>query len=336
MRIGQYFLQSSLVVAPMAGVTDRPFRSLCRSYGAGLAVSEMIAANPLLAATTKTRRRMDHRGEVSPVSVQIAGADPAMLAAAAKLNVEAGADIIDINMGCPAKKVCNVAAGSALLRDEALVGRILDAVVRAVAVPVTLKIRTGWDPSRRNAVQVARIAERAGVAALTIHGRTRADLFRGAAEYATIAEVKASVALPIIANGDIDTPHKARFVLQHTGADALMVGRAAHGRPWIFRAMAHYLEHGTLAPAPSLAEVRRVMLAHIAELHDFYGEFSGVRVARKHVSWYTADLPGSAPFRHAFNALESAHAQLESIGDYLSRLEREQVHAADAREELAA
>ena len=320
----------------MAGVTDRPFRSLCRVHGAALAVSEMIASNPALAGTAKTRRRMDHRGEVAPVSVQIAGADPQMLAEAAKLNVDQGADIIDINMGCPAKKVCNVAAGSALLRDEALVGRILDAVVGAVPVPVTLKIRTGWDPSWRNAVRIARIAEQAGIQALAVHGRTRADLFRGDAEYATIAEVKTNVTIPVVANGDIDTPQKAKRVLQQTGADALMIGRAAQGRPWIFREMAHYLAHGRVAPPPSLADLRRLVRSHMAELHAFYGEFLGARIARKHVSWYTAGLPGCTPFRQAFNGLESAQAQLDALDTYFRQLERNCVLAADAREELAA
>ena len=320
----------------MAGVTDRPFRSLCRAHGASLAVSEMITSKPELAGTAKTRRRMDHRGEVPPVSVQIAGADPGMLSEAAKVNVDAGADIIDINMGCPAKKVCNVAAGSALMRDEVLVGRILDAVVSAVRAPVTLKIRTGWDPSRRNAVRIARIAEQAGIQALAVHGRTRADLFQGEAEYATIAEVKAAVSIPVIANGDIDSPQKAKLVLERTGADALMIGRAAQGQPWIFREIAHYLEHARSTPAPSFADLRCLMRSHIGELHAFYGEFLGVRVARKHVSWYMARLPGGTPFRQTFNGLESAQAQLDALDSYFWRLERDAVLAADAREELAA
>jgi tRNA-dihydrouridine synthase B len=335
-RIGKYSLQGTLIVAPMAGVTDRPFRSLCRRLGASLAVSEMIASNPALAATAKTRRRMDHRGEIAPVSVQIAGADPSMLAECASRNVDEGADIIDINMGCPAKKVCNVAAGSALLRDEALVGRILETVVKAVAVPVTLKIRTGWDPTQRNAVRIARIAEQAGIQALAVHGRTRADLFLGEAEYDTIAEVKASVAIPVIANGDIDTPQKAKLVLQRTGADALMIGRAAQGRPWIFREVAHFLAHARLAPPPSAAEVGRLARSHIAELHAFYGEFPGVRVARKHVSWYTRGLAGSTSFRQAFNGIESAQAQLDALDGYFRQLEREGALGSDAREELAA
>ena len=335
-RIGQYSLPRALIVAPMAGVTDRPFRSLCRRFGAALAVSEMISSDLSLVATAKTRRRMDHAGEVGPVSVQIAGADPQRLAEAAKFNVDHGAEIIDINMGCPAKKVCNVAAGSALLRDEALVGRIVEEVVRAVDVPVTLKIRTGWDPSRRNAVRIARIAEQAGVQALAVHGRTRADLFRGEAEYATIAEVKASVSIPVVANGDIDSPRKARSVLQQTGADALMIGRAAQGRPWIFRQIADYLDHGVPPAPPSAREIRRVLVDHMHELHAFYGEIPGSRIARKHVSWYTAGLPGAAQFRQAFNALENPHAQCAALDEYFGRLESADQVAADAREELAA
>jgi tRNA-dihydrouridine synthase B len=321
----------------MAGVTDRPFRTLCRGFGAALAVSEMVASNPALTRTAKTQRRLDHDGEVAPVSVQIAGADPAMLAEAARFNVERGADIIDINMGCPAKKVCNVAAGSALLRDEALVGRILDTVVNAVAAPVTLKIRTGWDATRRNAVRVARIAEQAGICAIAVHGRTREDAFRGEAEYETIAEVKSSVGIPVIANGDIDTPQKARAVLRRTGADALMVGRAAQGRPWIFREIAHYLECDTLAQPPSADEVRAVVLGHVRELHAFYGEFLGTRVARKHVSWYLAGLPGGARFRHAFNQLGSAPAQLQALRHFFAHWsQRCDQCDTDAREELAA
>ena len=321
----------------MAGVTDRPFRALCRYFGAALAVSEMIASNPSLIGTAKTQRRMDHDGEPGPISVQIAGADPAMLAEAAKFNVDRGADIIDINMGCPAKKVCNVAAGSALLRDEALVGRILDTVVRAVRVPVTLKIRTGWDQSQRNAVRIARTAEQAGIRAIAVHGRTRADAFRGEAEYETIAEVKASVTIPVIANGDIDTPQKARRVLERTSVDALMIGRAAQGRPWIFREMAHYLDRGALSEPVSLREVRCVLLKHLRELYGFYGEFLGVRVARKHVSWYTRGLAGGVQFRHGFNRLERAQTQLVSLGAYFRGLEDGGYGlATDAREELAA
>jgi len=336
-QIGPYSLQGTLVVAPMAGVTDRPFRTLCRSFGAALAVSEMIGCQPSLVGTTKTQRRMDHAGEAAPISVQIAGADPTMLAEAARFNQDRGADIIDINMGCPAKKVCNVAAGSALLRDEALVGRILETVVGAVEVPVTLKIRTGWDASRRNAVRIARIAEQAGIRALAVHGRTRADAFLGQAEYDTIAQVKASVAIPVIANGDIDSPRKAKTVLARTGADALMIGRAAQGRPWIFREIEHYLRHGVDAPPPAADEIRRVLSAHLAELHAFYGEVPGLRIARKHIGWYTAALPGGASFRHQFIRLESAQAQLAALAAYFNWLEDGGYElAADAREELAA
>jgi tRNA-dihydrouridine synthase B len=321
----------------MAGVTDRPFRKLCRTFGAGLAVSEMIASNPMLRSTSKTQRRMDHAGEVDPIAVQIAGADPVMLADCARFNADRGAQIIDINMGCPAKKVCNVAAGSALLRDERLVGRILEAVVGAVAVPVTLKIRTGWDRSTRNAVRIARSAEQAGVRAVAIHGRTRADAFLGDAEYDTIAEVKSQVGIPVIANGDIDSPGKAALVLARTGADALMIGRAAQGRPWIFREIAYYLAHGRAAAPPTVAEVRAVLRAHVEELHAFYGEFLGVRVARKHVSWYTESLAGGVQFRHAFNKLESARGQLDALDAYFDRLaDSGALFVGDAREELAA
>jgi tRNA-dihydrouridine synthase B len=321
----------------MAGVTDRPFRTLCRSFGAALAVSEMIASDPSLVGTAKTQRRMDHEGEAAPISVQIAGADPAMMADAARFNQDRGADIIDINMGCPAKKVCNLAAGSALLRDEALVERILAAVVAAVRVPVTLKIRTGWDPTQRNAVRIARIAEQAGIRALAVHGRTRADAFRGDAEYDTIAAVKRSVGIPVIANGDIDTPRKARQVLERTGADALMIGRAAQGRPWIFREIEHYLAHGEQAAPASVDEIRRVLTAHLEELHAFYGEFLGLRIARKHMSWYTADLAGGVQFRHRFNRLDSAAAQRAALDAYFRQLEDAGCGlASDAREELAA
>jgi tRNA-dihydrouridine synthase B len=320
MRIGRYQLRNNLVVAPMAGVTDRPFRQLCKRMGAGMAVSEMVASNSLLRGSVKTRRRADHDGEVEPVSVQIAGADPQMLAEAARYNVDQGAQIIDINMGCPAKKVCNVLAGSALLRDEALVGRILDRVVAAVGVPVTLKIRTGWDRNNRNARSVAKIAESAGVQALAIHGRTRACGFSGEAEYDTIAAVKADVGIPVIANGDIDTPERARAVLRHTGADAVMIGRAAQGRPWMFGAVNHYLETGEHQAPPEAAEIRRVLVAHVHELYRFYGEHLGVRVARKHISWYTKGLAGSAAFRHCMNRLETCAEQIAAIGAYFDQL----------------
>jgi tRNA-dihydrouridine synthase B len=320
MLIGRHQLRNNLVVAPMAGVTDRPFRQLCKKMGAGMAVSEMVASNSLLWGSEKTRRRANHDGEVEPVAVQIAGADPQMLAAAASYNVDQGAQIIDINMGCPAKKVCNVMAGSALLRDEGLVGRILDAVVKAVDVPVTLKIRTGWDRQNRNALRVAHIAQEAGIQALAIHGRTRACGFAGEAEYDTIAAVKRASKIPVIANGDMTTPEKVRHVLAYTGADAVMIGRAAQGRPWMFREVSHYLETGAHLPAPQVAEIHRVLVAHLHELYEFYGEYTGVRVARKHISWYTRGLAGSAAFRHALNRLESSAAQLAAVDEFFGEL----------------
>jgi tRNA-dihydrouridine synthase B len=320
MRIGPYRLKNNLVVAPMAGVTDRPFRQLCKRLGAGMAVSEMVTSNSLLYGSAKTLRRANHDGEVEPRSVQIAGAEPTMMGEAARYNVDQGAQIIDINMGCPAKKVCNVMAGSALLQDEPLVARILETVVRAVPeVPVTLKFRTGWDKSRRNAVRVAAIAEAAGIQALAIHGRTRACGYSGEAEYDTIAEVKASVAIPVIANGDITTPERARYVLDYTGADGIMIGRAAQGRPWIFREVAHYLGRGELLPPPEVDEIHRVLVSHMDELYAFYGEYTGVRVARKHISWYTKGLKDSAGFRHAMNRLEAAEAQKDAVDLFFLR-----------------
>ena len=316
MRIGPYLLKNNLIVAPMAGVTDRPFRMLCKSMGAGMAVSEMVSSNSLLYGSEKTKRRANHEGEVDPISVQIVGADPKMLARAAQYNVDEGAQIIDINMGCPAKKICNVMAGSALLQDEALVARILEAVVGAVAVPVTLKIRTGWDKQNRNAIRIAQIAEASGIQALAIHGRTRACAYTGDAEYDTITAVKANVNIPIIANGDITTPEKARYVLQQTGADAVMIGRAAQGRPWLFREIEHFIKTGTHLPAPQVDEVRRVLLKHVYELYAFYGEHTGLRVARKHISWYTKGLIGSAHFRHHMNQLESSAEQLIAVHDF--------------------
>ncbi|OGS92768.1 MAG: tRNA dihydrouridine synthase DusB [Gallionellales bacterium GWE2_58_10] len=319
MRIGPYKLRNNLIVAPMAGVTDRPFRQLCKRMGAGMAVSEMVASNSLLYGSEKTRRRANHEGETGPVSVQIVGADPGMLARAARHNVDHGAQIIDINMGCPAKKICNVMAGSALLQNEKLVAEILEAVVGAVAVPVTLKIRTGWDKTSRNAVRIAQIAEAAGIQALAIHGRTRACAYTGEAEYDTIATVKASVSIPIIANGDITTPEKARFILQHTGADALMIGRAAQGRPWLFREIEHFLNTGEHLPAPETAEIRQVLAGHIEELYNFYGEHTGLRVARKHISWYTKGLAGSAQFRYRMNQLESPAGQMAAVDDFFEQ-----------------
>ena len=320
MHIGPYQLRNNLIVAPMAGVTDRPFRQLCKRMGAGMAVTEMVASNSLLWGSEKTRRRANHEGEVQPIAVQIAGADPRMLADAAQYNVDQGAQIIDINMGCPAKKVCNVMAGSALLRDERLVGRILDTVVAAVDVPVTLKIRTGWDRDNRNALAVARIAEVAGVRALAIHGRTRACGFTGAAEYDTIAAVKAASRIPVIANGDISTPEKVKQVLDYTRADAVMIGRAAQGRPWMFREIQHYLQCGEQLPPPAVDEIHRVLIAHLDELYEFYGEHTGVRIARKHISWYTRGLAGSAAFRHAMNRLETAADQRAAVDGYFEQL----------------
>ena len=320
MQLGAHVLRNGLFVAPMAGVTDRPFRTLCRRFGAALAVSEMVSARPDLRSTRKSLLRREHRGEASPVSVQIAGADPAQLAQAARLNADEGAQIIDINMGCPAKKVCNVAAGSALLSDEALVGRILDAVVTAVDVPVTLKIRTGPAPERRNAVRIARIAEAAGVRLLAVHGRTRACGFRGQAEFGTVAEVKAAVKIPVIANGDIATPEEAERVLAYTRADGVMIGRAAHGRPWLFREFLAWLAERKTLPAPSAAEMRSVVLEHLQGLYDLYGEELGVRIARKHIGWYVRELPDGEQFRREANAITSSAAQLAAVGDYFDGL----------------
>ena len=320
MHIGPHFIASNLVVAPMAGVTDRPFRQLCKRLGAGYAVSEMVAANPKLWGTEKSQRRTDHAGEALPIAVQIAGADPLMMADAARYNVDRGAQIIDINMGCPAKKVCNVAAGSALLRDEPLVAAIVAAVVRAVAVPVTLKIRTGWDAGRRNAVRIARIAEDAGIRALAVHGRTRACGYAGPVDYDTIRAVKAAVAIPVIANGDIDTPERAKQVLDWTGADALMIGRAAQGRPWIFREIRHYLDHGTLLPPPTVAEARDVILAHLDDHYGFYGAAAGVRIARKHLGWYAQQLAGGEAFRREVNAADTCRAQQDAVRRLFDRL----------------
>ena len=316
MQFAGYSLRNNLFVAPMAGVTDRPFRQLCKRMGAGLAVSEMVTSNSLLYGSAKTKRRANHDGEVQPVSVQIAGADPAMMAEAARYNVGQGAQIIDINMGCPAKKVCNVMAGSALLQNEPLVERILDAVVRAADVPVTLKIRTGWDKSNRNALAILKIAERAGIRALAIHGRTRACGYTGNAEYDTIAAVKAQARIPIIANGDIASPEKARQVLDATGVDAVMIGRAAQGRPWIFREIEHFLATGEKLPAPRVEEILQVLRGHLADLYDCYGSGTGVRVARKHISWYTKGLAGSAHCRHAINQLPTIDAQLAAVDTF--------------------
>ena len=319
-KIGNHQLKNNLVVAPMAGVTDRPFRQLCKKMGAGLAVSEMVTSNSLLYGSEKTLRRANHQGEVDPISVQIAGADPKMMAEAAKHNVDNGAQIIDINMGCPAKKICNVMAGSALLKDEPLVAQILRAVVNAVDVPVTLKIRTGWDKHNRNAVQIAKMAEDLGVQALAMHGRTRACLYTGDAEYDTIADVKTRVRIPLIANGDITTPQKAKFVLDYTGADGVMIGRAAQGSPWIFREIGHFLATGEHLAPPLVAEVRRALLEHLQDHYGLYGEYTGVRSARKHIGWYVRALPGGDAFREHMNTLETAQQQLDAVANFLDGL----------------
>ena len=336
MQIGPYKLRNNLVVAPMAGVTDRPFRMLCKKLGAGYAVSEMVTSNSLLYGSEKTLRRANHEGEVEPISVQIAGSDPKMLADAARYNVDHGAQVIDINMGCPAKKICNVMAGSALLKDEPLVSQILKAVVAAVDVPVTLKIRTGWDKQNRNAVAVARMAEDIGVQALAMHGRTRACAYMGDAEYDTIAEVKQAIKIPLIANGDITTPEKAKFVLEYTGADGVMIGRAAQGRPWIFREIEHYLATGEHMPAPEVEEIRSVMLGHLHDLYEFYGDLTGMRVARKHISWYTKGLKDSANFRHAMNQLQTIDEQLNAINDFFNHLQTQDTRIQYATDEADA
>ncbi len=318
MKIGPYTLPTQQILAPMAGVTDRPFRSLCMHMGAGMAVSEMVTSNKKLWHTRKTRLRLDHTGEQEPRSIQIAGTDSLQMAEAAKFNVDQGAQIIDINMGCPAKKVCNIMAGSALMKDELLVGGILDAVVKAVDAPVTLKIRTGWDPDNKNAVAIANIAEASGIQALTVHGRTRACAFKGEAEYDTIKAVKASVKIPVIANGDIDTPHKAAEVLSYTGADGIMIGRAAQGNPWIFREIGHFLDNGRILAPPTPSEVRNVLINHLENLYDFYGEYMGVRIARKHIGWYCRHHPDTDVFKQQINRVESTHRQLELVSELFS------------------
>jgi len=328
LSIGPYTLSNNLVLAPMAGVTDRPYRQLCKTLGAGLAVSEMVSSNSLLWGSEKTQRRADHVGEVEPKSIQIAGADPRMMAEAAAYNVDNGAQIIDINMGCPAKKICNVMAGSALLQNEKLVKDILGAVVKAVSVPVTLKIRTGWDRDHRNAITIARIAEDAGIQCLAVHGRTRACGYKGDAEYDTIAAVKSEINIPVIANGDITTPEKARFVLDYTKADGIMIGRAAQGRPWIFREIDHYLRTGEKLAEPSIVEVKNIMLEHLHNLYGFYGEFTGVRIARKHISWYSKGHRNGASFRQAVNQVESVDEQLRVTEDFFDRLTMQEGKAA--------
>ena len=318
MKIGPYQLPNRLILAPMAGVTDRPFRSLCMRMGAGMAVSEMVTSNKQLWHTRKTRLRLDHSGEQLPRSVQIAGTDPLQMAQAAKFNVDRGAQIIDINMGCPARKVCNVMAGSALMKNESLVANILDAVVNAVDVPVTLKTRTGWDPENKNAVAIARIAESAGIQALAVHGRTRACGYQGEAEYETIKAVKSAVNIPVIANGDIDSPSRAAEVLQLTGADGLMIGRAAQGNPWIFREINHLLENGSILAPPSLDEVQNVLINHLENLYDFYGSYMGVRIARKHIGWYCKHHPNTDLFKQQIVRVESTTEQLDLVTEFFS------------------
>ena len=332
MQIGPHTLANTLFVAPMAGVTDRPFRQLCRAFGAGYAVSEMVTSRPDLWHTLKTSRRADHAGEPGPIAVQIAGTDASMMAEAARYNIERGARIIDINMGCPAKKVCNQWAGSALMQDEALALAIVEAVVAACAphgVPVTLKMRTGWCAAQKNALRIARAAEGAGVQMLTVHGRTREQGYRGEAEYDTIAAVKAAMAIPVVANGDIDSPAKALAVLRATGADALMIGRAAQGRPWIFREIAHFLATGRELAPPLVLEVRRALLAHLQDHYGLYGEHTGVRSARKHIGWYVRGLPGGEAFRQRMNRIDSAAVQWQVVADYFEEL-------ADTHERLPA
>ena len=322
MRIGSWTLPNRVFVAPMAGVTDRPYRQLCKRLGAGYAVSEMAASNPKLWNSVKTSRRLNHDGEVDPIAVQIAGADPDMMAEAAIFNIRKGAQIIDINMGCPVKKVCNVASGSALLRDEALVARILESVVQACRpfeVPVTLKTRTGWDANSRNALRIARLAQDTGIAAMILHGRTRADLYTGHAEYDTIRAVKQALEIPVIANGDITSPEKARAVLDYTGADAVMIGRAAQGRPWIFREIAWFLETGTYLAPPTFGELRECLLEHLEDHYRFYGEYTGVRSARKHIGWYLADLPDSDTLLAHINTTESTKDQINAVAQWFDR-----------------
>jgi tRNA-dihydrouridine synthase B len=317
MRIGSIELKNRLFAAPMAGVTDRPFRALCRRMGAGYVVGEMTSADPRFRDSVKTIRRLNHEGEPSPVAVQLVGSDPVALADAARYNVDRGAQIIDLNMGCPARKVCHVACGSALLKDEALVARIVQAVVAAVHVPVSLKFRTGWDPDHRNAVRIARLAQAAGIQMLILHGRTRACGFSGRAEYDTIASVKSSVQIPVVANGDIDSPQKAKLVFEYTGADAIMIGRAAQGRPWIFREIEHYLQTGSFAPPLAVNEVRQHLLEHLDEHYRFYGEELGVQTARKHLNWYTRCLQGGTEFRQQMNRLLRSQDQRDALEAFL-------------------
>ncbi len=343
MHIGAFALTNNLFVAPMAGVTDRPFRQLCRRLGAGHAVSEMISSRPDLRDTPKSARRANHDGEAAPVAVQIAGTDPAMMADAARHNIDRGAQIIDINMGCPAKKVCNVFAGSALMRDEPLALAIVEAVVAACTprgVPVTLKMRTGWCADERNALRLSRAAQEAGVALVVVHGRTREQGYKGLAEYDTVAAVKAALRIPVVANGDIDSPRKARAVLAHTGCDALMIGRAAQGRPWIFREIAHGLQHDNELPPPATLQVRDWLLEHLLDHHRLYGEALGVRTARKHIGWAVRALPGGEAFRAAMNTLDDAEAQVRAVATFFDSLAEQhlllpQPASAAANDDLA-
>lgn len=323
MQLGPYTLNSPVFLAPMAGVTDRPFRQLCRALGAGLVISEMVTSEPHLRNSRKTQLRMDHEGETAPISVQIAGTEPNKMANAARYNVDNGAQIIDINMGCPAKKVCNVAAGSALMKDEARVAAILDAVVKSVNVPVTLKMRTGWDHDNRNAPGIAHIAEDCGIQMLSMHGRTRVDAYKGEAEYETIARVKQQISIPLVANGDVSSAHKAQEVLNLTGADAVMIGRAAQGRPWIFREINHYLKHGELMAPPGQQEMSQIMQQHLTNLYAFYGEQRGVRIARKHIGWYckshhSDDENDLRDFRQHINRIDNAEQQLQQLISFFS------------------
>lgn len=323
-KIGSYQLKNNVMLAPMAGITDQPFRQLCCQLGAGLAVSEMVSANPKVWNTEKSKRRMIHSEEAGIRSVQIAGSDPQEMAFAAQVNVASGAQIIDINMGCPAKKVNKKLAGSALLKEPTQVEQIVKSVVEAVDVPVTLKIRTGWCENTRNGIEIAKIAQHNGIQSLAVHGRTRCDFYKGNAEYDTIKAIKNAVSIPVVANGDITTVERAKEVLTYTGADAIMIGRGAQGRPWIFREINHFLETGQHLPEPSMDEVRSILIGHVNELHQFYGEFMGVRIARKHVSWYMQTHDQGKTFRSSFNALESTSEQFESLNTYFDNLTKKE------------
>ena len=328
LAIGPYTLPNPVVLAPMAGVTDQPFRQLCRKLGAGMVVGEMVASNPSTRTSRKSMLRLNHCGEPEPIAVQIVGGDPEIMAEAAQFNVANGAQIIDINMGCPAKKVCNKAAGSALLQDEGLVRDILQAVVAAVTVPVTLKIRTGWSPDHRNGVAIARIAEQAGIQALAVHGRTRACGYANTVEYDTIRAIKQAVGLPVFANGDIDSAQKAIEVMRYTGADGVLIGRAAQGAPWIVREVAHFLATGETLAAPDIAEIEAILTEHVLELHQFYGEVMGVRIARKHVGWYLQKQQDDSDFKRVFNQLDTPQAQLQAIAQWFIYFKKLKANAA--------